>query len=256
MYSRFISLLLIVVTVVISVGALLFGLSLTTHASTTDTTVVWTDIFDDEQLDSEWSWIREDPSHWSLINQPGFMQINVQHGSIWRERNDAKNLLLRDAPEGDFEIETQLIFTPGHSFQFAGLLVYEDDDNWMRLGRAFCEYDPPVCAGGNGIYFHHEEEGVNAGETNYAMTTTVEGEAYLRIVRHGSVYTGYVSENGTNWTLVGAHQVISGMVPMKVGLIAENMQECQPHIPAEFDYFTLRYDQLDLYLPLILNSKD
>ena len=256
MYSRIIFLLLIVVGAVISVGALLFGHSLTTHASTTDSTVVWTDIFDVEELDSKWSWIREDPNHWSLTNQLGFMQITVQHGSIWRETNDAKNLLLRNAPEGDFELETRLIFKPGHNFQFAGLLVYEDDDNWMRLGRAFCGFDPPICAGGNGIYYHHEEEGVDAGGTNYAMTTTVEGEAYLRIVRHGSVYTGYVSENGTNWTLVGTHKIASGMVPLKVGLIAENMQDSQPQIPAEFDYFSLRYDQFDLYLPLILNNKD
>jgi hypothetical protein len=45
---------------------------------------------------------------------------------------------------------------------------------------------------------------------NYAMTTILPGKAYLRIIRYGAVYTGYVSENGTNWTLVGAHTVISG----------------------------------------------
>jgi beta-xylosidase len=183
-----------------------------------------------------WSWVREDPTHWSLTDDPGYMKITLQQGGLGPANNN-KNLLIHDAPVGDFEIETHVYFTPTENFQFAGLLLYDDDDNYMMLGRAYCAAPSPICEG-NGIYFDHEELG-NVVGSNYVMTTTLLGEAYLGIIRDGSVYTGYVSENGTDWTMVGAHTAVSGMVPSYVGLIVADGNQGATQIPAKFDYFRL-----------------
>jgi beta-xylosidase len=209
----------------------------------------WTDHFLTTTLDSRWSWIREDNTHWSLSDRPGYMRITTQQGGLLGPGNDASNLLVRAAPSGNFEIETRVLFTPTEDFQIAGLLVYDDDDNFLMLGRAYCSDTPPTCEG-NAIYFDHEEDGNIVGG-NYVMTTTALGEAYLRLARDGNTYTGFVSENGTDWTLVGAHTVISGVVPLKIGLAAEPSGTAAAEIPADFDYFILRIMERLVWLPAL-----
>ena len=81
---------------------------------------------------------------------------------------------------------------------------------------------------------YHEEQGEFIG-SNYAMTITAPGEAYLRIVRNGSVYTGYVSEYGTNWAMVGARTVVSGLVPSSIGLAAGGNMPGAPELGADSD---------------------
>jgi hypothetical protein len=206
------------------------------------TTIVWADQFADPTLDPLWSWLAEDPSHWSLTAHPGFLRIITQQQS--------NNRLVRNAPLRDFEIRTRELFTPTQNFQIAGLYVYGDADNYLVLGRAYCDVAPPTCVG-NGIYFDHIEGGAWIG-SNYAMTTTVQNEAYLRIVGNGSDLTGYVSENGTEWTPVGSHTL--GFTPTKVGLIAGNNVQPEGEIPADFDFFVLQYPAYRVYLPIVART--
>ena len=142
------------------------------------------------------------------------------------------------------------MFTPTQNYQIAGILVYQDDDNFLLLGRAYCGNIPSPCVG-NGIYFDHEEQGAFIG-SNYAMTTSVTGEAYLRLIRQGIVYSSYVSPNGTDWTGVGVHTVVSGLVPSKVGLAAYNQSDDAAQIPADFDLFQLADNPSYLFLPVIM----
>jgi len=204
--------------------------------SAASSSVSWTDNFSSSTLNSQWSWIREDDTHWSLTNNPGFMNITTQSGGV----RTGNNLLVRTAPAGNFEIETHVFFTPTEDFQFAGLLMYQDDDSYMLLGREYCGYTASGCVE-NGIYFNHVEDGWLFDE-NYAMTTTLTGEAYLKVSRLGDLYKGYVSENGSNWVEVGAHTTVSGFVPAYVGLAALNQSDITATLDADFDYFQLKYD--------------
>jgi regulation of enolase protein 1 (concanavalin A-like superfamily) len=59
----------------------------------------------------------------------------------------AKNLYLIDnplAPEGDFATTCVSGFTPETSYQQAGLIVYNDDDNYLKFGY---EYNWPKGSG-------------------------------------------------------------------------------------------------------------
>jgi hypothetical protein len=109
-----------------------------------------------------------------IILQPGGM------GGI--ARAPANNLLWREAPPGNFEMATLVRFTPTSNFQFAGLLIYQDDSNALAFGRAYCS-TPDVCVG-NGIYF----DSVQFGEygQNYATATANPAQAYLRLRREGA----------------------------------------------------------------------
>ena len=242
MKTRLVYLIGTVTLVIGAVATLLTTLS-ANAATPAASSVTWTDDFSSASLDSRWSWIREDPTHWSLTARPGFLRLTTQ-----QTFSNVNNLLVQNAPVGDYEILTRVIFTPTENFQIASLLAYQDDNNSLALGRAYCDVPPPTCVG-NGIYFDRVEGGSLVG-SNFAMTTTVQGDAYLRMLRHGNVYTGYVSTDGTNWILVGVHTVT--ITPTQIGFKASNQAQGATEIPADFDFFTLIDNSQRLYLPLIL----
>jgi hypothetical protein len=179
-------------------------------------------------LDAGWSWIREEEEQWSLTERPGYLRLTILPAGYTR------NLLLREAPEGRFEITTRVQFTPTSNFQFAGLQIYQDKDNFLRLGRAFCQIDalPGVCVG-NGIYFDNLVSG-EAISPNVKIEVGKQYEAYLKIVRDGSTYTGFYSDDGETWILVGQHR--ADLRTIRVGLITSGSSF---RIVADFDYFTI-----------------
>lgn len=202
-----------------------------TATPTAESPILFRDDFDGV-LAAGWGWVREDPTHWNLSDVPGSLRIILQPGGIGGfARAPANNLLFRKAPEGNFEIATLVRFTPTSNFQFAGLLIYQDDSNALAFGRAYCN-SPDVCVG-NGIYFDSAQFG-EYGE-NYATATANQAQAYLRLRREGSTYTGYYSEDGTNWTTIGQHT--NNLTPLQVGLIAAQAYEAET--TADFDYFSI-----------------
>ena len=56
----------------------------------------WTDDFNGV-LATSWSWVNEDPTHWSLKDIPGALRIITRGPSLY-SADKPKNLLLRDAP--------------------------------------------------------------------------------------------------------------------------------------------------------------
>jgi len=179
-------------------------------------------------LDSGWTWKREDPSQWNLSDAPGFLRITLSPEAF----ASASNVLLHDAPGGDFEIATMLRFVPSSSFQFAGLIVYQDDLNALQFGRAFCR-GLEVCLG-DGIYFDNIRAGGLVGP-NYATAAEGRAVAYLRLQRQGETYTAFYSEDGGNWSVIGQHT--TDLTGVSVGLVASQASEA-PAI-ADFDYFVL-----------------
>lgn len=209
--------------------------------------VTWTDDFNNSLLDNRWSWVREDPTHWSLTDRPGSLRIMAQY---WETDGWAKNLLLQTAPIGDFDIETRVIFTPTDNIQRAGLLIYKDDANYLLLSRAYSD----IGAIGNAIYFDHVQENQGIG-WNLSLSTDVVGEAYLRLIRRDAVYTGYFSENGTDWQEVGVHTAIYGFAPSRIGLLADVLPLWGgSEIPADFDYFRLEDRSHRVHLPLVVRN--
>ncbi len=142
-------------------------------------------------------------------------------------------------PVGDFEVRTRVLFEPTLNYQSAGLVFWQDADHYLSFDRAYCDAEPPACVG-NGIYFDLIEGGSSVGD-NFSTTTSSQNEAYLRMVRQGLTYTGYYSEDGVNWTLIGSHTPSGSVAPWGVGLTAgADLQDTC--IPADFDFFELSQD--------------
>lgn len=179
-------------------------------------------------LKEGWTWLAEDRRRWSLSEVPGWLQIIASDASF-DGPSFPTNVLVREAPPGDFEVTTLLRFTPTSNFQFAGLVVFQDKANVLQFGRAFCDL-ADACVG-DGLYFDNFEDGFIID----SHKTTIRGsEIYLRLRRVGNTYAGYYSEDGENWIRLGEHR--RDLSQARVGLTAA---QAPLEIPAEFDYFTL-----------------
>lgn len=192
--------------------------------------VVFRDDFEDKLADG-WIWVRENKQRWDLGANPGFLRITLNPaancgGGIRR------NVPLQPVPKGNYEISTYMEFTPINNFQFAGLIVYQDDRNNVELGRAYCDTHE-ICVG-NGIYFDNVVGGAGTGG-NYSTSTANPSNIYLRLQRIDNTFTGFFSEDGQNWIKIGQHT--NNLQPVGVGLFAG--QSCQGSVPADFDYFEI-----------------
>ncbi len=100
-------------------------------------TIIFRDDFD-KLLQPGWQWSNEVPENWSLIENPGDLQINVVGGYV--NLQNASNMLTVAAPQGDFYIETALLFDPDTDNQFAGLIIYESDNEYIQTGVSYCSH--------------------------------------------------------------------------------------------------------------------
>jgi serine/threonine protein kinase len=181
----------------------------------------------DGVLAEGWFWQNETPSHWNLTAEHGWLEMTVLPGRI--KDGDYSNLLLRFAPGGNFRLETRLNFSPISNFQFAGLIVYQSDVEFLQAGRAYCE--PSDLCVGEGLYFDNYINGVFQAD-NFAAVYR-EAEVYLRLERQNDLYTLFASANGTDWDEIGSQR--NGLNPLLIGLTTG--QNGSNPLPARFDYF-------------------
>lgn len=188
------------------------------------------DEFEEDTLNGAWSFVREDPTHWHIGGLPGrrwegFFVVDMQSGDL-EQTNDARNLLLRPAPEGDFSLETMTVFwyQLNADYQQGGLIIYQDDDNYIRLGHTFRD----------GMRTEFEAE-VNGVVQQRSDDWTMEG-IRLRIERRGNTYTAAYSASGVNWTPLG--QPITADWPNpKMGLAAYAAPPATDFPSAAFNWF-------------------
>jgi hypothetical protein len=183
-------------------------------------------------MDEGWQWTRENKNTWSLSKEPGWLEIMAGAGHVGDD--SVENLLLRPAPEGNFELETRLKFQPSANFQIAGLLIFESGANFIQFGRAFCDVPAPTCAG-DGFYVDMVTGG-DANPENFSVAAPATDTVLLRLRREGSTFTAYTSEDGTEWKLIGTHN--GEIVPLFVGMVSG--QSTSRPIPAQFDTFMIR----------------
>jgi beta-xylosidase len=186
------------------------------------------DDFSQSVLDKRWFWVREKPASWSLNTQPGFLTLVCAEGDLYESHNNNSNTLLSKIDVPDFEIETKVSVKPLANFDQAGLVVYFNDDNYIKLIRIFS----------NGSKIELLREGRGKGSPPIQLLSNAS-TVYLRLIKKGSSYAGFYSTNGTDYRRVGGVSLTTEGGP-KVGLIAFSLSSRQ-NIKASFDYFQARY---------------
>ena len=137
-------------------------------------------------------------------------------------------------PAGNWQATTKVTLDHDNYWQYAGLVIHVDDDNYTKLsftrhqdGRRFVEFWTET----NGARTAH-------GGNAYVATdhpTTI----HLRLTNNGGTLTGAYSQDGTDWTNIST-------APLKanasIGLLAAGDTDAQ-NKTAAFDWFRITPDE-------------
>jgi hypothetical protein len=185
---------------------------------------------------------------WEQVRDPDVTVVGgrliwpVEATDLTGTRNDA-GLLLRNAPEGDWTVETKLTIDLGtediRNFQQGGLIAYVDDDLFTRLSHVAIwntrqtefgkemPYEGRLSYGGTII-------GPPAETTWLRLTHRTDEANGERELRASTSTDGVTWVHGGVWTLPLD-------TDLRIGLISHGLQTGQP-ATSQFDYFRV-YDR-------------
>jgi arabinan endo-1,5-alpha-L-arabinosidase len=205
------------------------------------------DEFSGSSLDGGWSWAQGRTGDVTVSD--GLLRWEVEHTDLYVDSNTA-SVLVRDAPSGDYVVETKVRLSglpdEGCCFNYAqaGLVIYEDDDNFIKLTNAsiwetrqteFAKELYPVPEGwsryGNTVVGPPGDDWTYLRIVVEVLTGAEQREAGGDTER----YTAYTSQDGVTWVRGGVwtHSLGDGLI----GLVSMGAtgQVTEP-ITAEFDY--------------------
>ncbi|HLN75089.1 MAG TPA: hypothetical protein VK205_17485, partial [Prolixibacteraceae bacterium] len=212
----------------------------------------------DGTLGKQWTWIRENQATHSLSKKQGALTITTEPGDVSEATNNAKNMLLQSA-NNDWIIETRLVGSRVPSQpENAGILVYQDDENFLKLMfRAVVK----TSRGGGGnnqvqpgtIDLMMEENGIAKSVESFNLKDEITGNKtlILKLEKKGCIYTASYSLDGQKYETLGTANIL--LKDIRAGLIAcdgvvtqymkstfwFNSDTTKPNSPFDvsFDYF-------------------
>jgi arabinan endo-1,5-alpha-L-arabinosidase len=208
-------------------------------------TVIDADEFSGASLSGAWDWVREPSSGYAVSG--GVLRFDVQKADLYVDNNTA-SVLVRDAPAGDYVVETKVrvdVPDSGCCFNYAqaGLVVYGDDDNFIKLSSAsiwetrqteFAKELNPVPAGwsryGNTVVGPPGEDWTWLRIVVERLTGAEQAEAGGDTER----YTAYTSQDGTTWVRGGVWTHSLG-IDAQIGLVSL-AEPSDGEFTAEFDH--------------------
>lgn len=180
-----------------------------------------------------WQWIdpdeKENPTPKDV--KKGVLRVRIPSGKDLQGYNRSAPRYLKSI-SGDFQIETRVKFLPKENYQGAGLLIYKDDNNYMRFERAY----GGIGGGAEGIRIDVRKNGdYSPLLTPDDMPTDAE-QVDLKIVRRGKTFFAFWRlDEQSEWREAGEYE---SEFPETVlaGLIACNTAR---EVTAEFVYIRL-----------------
>lgn len=198
----------------------------------------------DGEFEIEWDVLRPDEEMVSLETNPGQLTLTTQRGSINGDsENDAltegvypKNFFLvpNELDESvDFQIEIKVSdFHPSGYYHQCGIMLYNDDDNYLKLGFEYHLGHDSGLAVTWGVEVDQESkfQWKDPGDTS---------ELVLRLVRREDKFYGYAGKQEDELQLLfDAQEWDVDEGPQKVGLYAKNGgNPATDQIEVQFDYF-------------------
>lgn len=192
----------------------------------------------DGRLALDWQQIRPDAGSQSLEKNPGRLTITTQYGSIHLTGRPvlAKNLFLLDISnrtESDFAVTTCLEgFRPLAGWNQAGLVIYDDDDNYLKFVSEF------RAVGQAHLNALAETDG-QSKITQFQVPLSPT-RLWLRVVKRGDRYETSSSNDGEHFDSYADISWGNGK-PKFAGILAKNgnMPNAR-NAEASFDFFELR----------------
>jgi len=187
------------------------------------------DHFDETGLATGWTIFQESAENWNLTQNPGALTIRTTATDVYQNNNSQNNVFLRLPGTEDFEIVTKLTAPIAKNHQQAGLFVWQNADNFVKLAH--------VWDNGRTIETAYELNQVYrkpAGGAAHPGTDTIT----LKIKKAGNVYTTYYWD-GYAW-IQASEPLTASLSNIKVGLFANNIVATNDRIDVKFDYFAVK----------------
>ena len=213
----------------------------TPHTNIAETPAVGTlateysDEFNDGTLEPAWTWIRRDPD---AEETGGVLRWPTQAADLVGGGNDA-GVLLRDAPQGSYVVETKLKIDLGvdtvRNYQQGGLVAYLSDDHFLRLSHVAI-WNTRQTEFGKEMPF---EDGLSFGGMLIGPPADV---TWLRLAHQVDPnnreheFRAATSHDGEHWVWGGVWTLPAGTNP-RIGLISHGDQQLHDPATSEFDYF-------------------
>jgi hypothetical protein len=160
--------------------------------------------------------------------------LHTVRGDIMHEVNDApgQGILLGPAIGLTDEVTVRMRFTPERAHQEAGLLVFQDADNYVKFGRHFvgrAQLEFGVEVGGHYLKpkgtYAYEPQGQNGDPL------------WLSIRRSGGTFTAFTSYDGLSWKRFGnTLEMTPTMANPRIGIFALNGRTNSISTLARFDH--------------------
>ncbi|MGW4963305.1 alpha-L-arabinofuranosidase C-terminal domain-containing protein [Nonomuraea sp. NPDC004186] len=184
------------------------------------------DQFDGTALGEDWTVLSPDSSRWSLSG--GALRVESLTGDTYQGTNTARNLFLVEVPAGDFEVVTKLSAPVALDYQSAGLLAWQDWDNYVRAGLAH------VGSAGGPVIETDTEVGASFN-ASFAARPGSTGEI-VKLARTGDEFVSSYWD-GSAW--VQAAKVSAKLDVKQLGLFALSAQN-GTSVTAAFDYIAIK----------------
>ncbi|WP_194244220.1 alpha-L-arabinofuranosidase C-terminal domain-containing protein [Nonomuraea phyllanthi] len=184
------------------------------------------DQFDGTTLGQDWTVLSPDDSRWSVSG--GALHLDTLPGDTYQGANSARNIFLLDVPAGDFEVVTEVSAPVALDFQDAGLVAWQDWDNYVRAGLSHVG-----SAGGVVI-----ETGTEVGAAYTAAFAPRPGSAgeTLKLARTGDEFVSSYWD-GSAW--VEAARTSARIDVKQVGLFGLSAQN-GTSVRADFGYLAVK----------------
>ena len=160
-------------------------------------------------LDKGWSFVREDKADWRL--KDGKLQLLAQPSNIWGKKNNkTENFLLRALPGPKAAVEVTVDFNPRKEYEQAGLMIYLDDDNYIKFDREL--YGGQSCT----LVLESKAKPKVVKKIPFR-----EGPLRLRLeISDGKVKAMVKAPGGKDWTAHGETTLPGSSKEVKVGVFA------------------------------------
>jgi regulation of enolase protein 1 (concanavalin A-like superfamily) len=205
----------------------------TTSTTTTSATPAFSDDFKGPLWNSKLVWTDPyDDVTYSFTAHSGFLRLIVPND------NDLAGITNYDAPrlmvpqKGNFTLETLVEFDPKDTYQGAGLLVWQDEDAFLRLEFGF----GGMGGSAKNVAFVSGKDGGLDLIGSVDLPTTLK-RIELRLQRSSNQYTAWYRQVGGTWQKIGSTD-FSLNSTVNVG-ITQVTEYTESQIFADFDYFKI-----------------
>ncbi|MEI8655697.1 DUF1349 domain-containing protein [Vibrio sp. 10N.222.51.C8] len=149
---------------------------------------------------NDWYIQNENPSHWSFDN--GLLSMQVQEGNIFGAgSSDVDNIFIYPVSQPNYSAEVTITLEPTLPFEQAGLGIYWDNDNYIKISKEMFMGEPSIV-------FVVEQN----GQPEIKQLSTFEGTtASVKIEKNDGTITAFLECNQKrSWQVIGSAKTLNG----------------------------------------------